>query len=360
MKIISEYILRELGRYFSLFLGLFMFIYLLIDVLDRVDNFIEYKSTMAEIGLYFLCKLPMIVLQMSAVSLMLSVIVTLCLLNRHNEFTALKASGISAFRLTLPLVLIGLFISLVNFTLSEGVIPKASSRAWELWNYEMRHNKPKHTLYKRFKGWYRSEGAIYHIRRLQQPENILHGVALFFFDHDFNLNRRVYAHRAEHDKEGWTFIDGLDKTIFQGGLFKTERFDRRRILIPEKGRDFAYIERGADQMSLAQLDRHIQQLSQEGYETRPYKVDRQLKFAMPFVSAILTLLAVGLTLRHRHDDSIARVIAEGVAVAFAYLVVVGISRSLGQSGALPILIAVWLPNIFFALIGAYWLVTIRQ
>ena len=39
-------------------------------------------------------------------------------------------------------------------------------------------------------------------------------------------------------------------------------------------------------------------------------------------------------------------IAEGVAVAFAYLVVVGISRSLGQSGALPILIAVWLPNIF--------------
>ena len=124
MKIVSEYILRELGRYFSLFLGLFVFIYLLIDVLDRVDNFIEYKSTLAEVGLYFLCKLPMIVLQMSAVSLMLSVIVTLCLLNRHNEFTALKASGISAFRLTLPLVLIGLFISLVNFTLSEGVIPK--------------------------------------------------------------------------------------------------------------------------------------------------------------------------------------------------------------------------------------------
>ncbi len=315
---------------------------------------------MGEVLAYFAYKLPWIILQMGAVSVLLAVIVTLSLMHRHNEIVALKASGVSMYRLSLPFFLVALFISLLTFALAEGVVPYTNARASQLWHYEMRHHTEQKAYFKRFKGWYRSERAIYNIRRIHKKEGILEGVSLYFFDADFNLTRRLDAFQGRFHDGRWTFTDGVDKTLGPEGVTKVERFAKRDVILPERPEDFQYVEKSADEMSLDELDVYIAQLQREGYEATPYQVDRQIKFSLPFVCAVLTLLAIPLTLRQPHEASMARGVGLGVAVAFVYLVFFGLSRSLGHSGTLPVVLAAWLPNLIFALSGAYLLATLRQ
>ena len=361
MRVITQYALREFWRYFLLLLGIFLFVYLLVDFLDRVDNFIEYHSTAREVLAYYAFRMPWILLQSCAVAVLLAVIVSLSLMHRHNEITALKAAGISIFRLSLPFLLTALFISLITFVLSEGVVPLLNARAAQLWTYDMRHNEPENkAAFKRFKGWYRSERGIYQVRIIHGQDEVLEGVGLYFFDDDFHLTRRVDAWQGRYEDGEWTFIQGTDKVIGPDGLFKVDRFQRRTIFLPEKPADFAYTEKTADQMSLPELEAYIAQLRREGYETTAYQVDRQVKFSLPFVCTVLTLLAIPLTLRQSREASMARSVGLGVAVVFIYLVFFGLSRSLGQAGTLPVVLAAWLPNLVFGLSGAYLLVTLRQ
>lgn len=362
MRIVIDYMLKEFFRYFLLLLSIFTFIYLLIDFLDHIDNFIEYRSRAGEVALYYLYKTPFIVLQMSAISVLLAVIITFSIMNRNNEIMALKAGGVSVFRLTAPFILVGLFISLLNFALAEGVVPEANVRVNRLWSYEMRHEegRPKQDKNLRYKGWYRAEKAIYNVRRFRAQAGVIEGVSLYFFDDNFKLTRRVDARRGVYEDDQWIFFQGTDKVIGPKGVFKTSNFERKPILLQVKPEDFRYEEKTADQMSLAELDSFIARLRREGYDTTYYRIDRQVKFSLPFVCTVLTLLAIPLTLRQPKETGMARSAAIGVGMAFAYLAFFAVSRSLGHSQTLPIALAAWLPNIVFTLSGAYLLVTLRQ
>jgi len=361
VRVLVQYLLGEFWRYFLLFLGIFVFVYLLVDFLDRIDNFIEYRSTGREVLAYYVCKMPFILLQTSAVSVQLAVIVTLGLMHRHNEIVVLKAAGFSIYRLSLPLILVSVFISLITFSLAEGVVPQANLKAHELWYFDMRHNEARSKArFSRYKGWYRSERAVYNIRRFLPNRNIIEGVSLYFFDDKYNLTRRVDAQRAVYQDGVWRFHQGTDKTIGPDGVFKVDSFEDKVLVLPEKPADFQYTEKTADQMSLAELDAHIAQLGREGYDTTAYRVDRQVKFSLPFVCAVLTVLAVPLTLRLNREASMAQGVGLGIGVAFVYLVFFGLSRSLGHSGNMPIFMAAWLPNIVFTLTGLYLLVSLRQ
>ncbi len=362
MRIIVEYMIKEFLRYFLLLLSIFTFIYLLIDFLDHIDNFIDYRSQWTEVAEYYLYKTPFIVLQMSSISVLLSVIITFAVMHRNNEITAIKASGISVFRVTTPFILLGLFISLINFVLAEGMVPAANARVSELWSYEMHHeeNRPQAESQQRYKGWYRAERAIYNVRRFRDRAGVIEGVSLYFFDDDFKLNRRVDARRGVYKDGMWTFYHGTDKTIGDKGHFKTSSFAEKQILLQAKPEDFKYEDKTADQMSLAELDAFISKLEREGYDTTYYQIDRQVKFSLPFVCTVLILIAIPLTLRQNRETVMAKGAAIGVGVAFAYLAFFAISRSLGHSQTLPIVLAAWLPNIVFSLTGAYMLVTLRQ
>ena len=361
MTTISRYVLATFLRYYGLLCGMFVFIYLLVDFLDRVDNFIEYRSTVHEVLLYFAYKMPFIILQMSSVSVMLAVVVTFSMMHRHNEIVALKAGGVSVYRLSWPVLLAAGFISLMTFVLAEGVVPQANLRSWQLWEYEMHHEeRDQQQYYRHFKGWYRSEHGIYNIRRFLKQDEVLEGVSLYFFDDSFSLVRRVDAYRGRFQGDDWHFTDGVDKTIGQGGVFRMEKFQERTVVLPERPEDFHHVTKSADQMSLKELEAHIVQLAREGYDPTPYVVDRQVKFSLPFVSAVLTLLVIPLTLRHSRDSSLVVGVGTGVAVAFAYLVFFGLSRSFGLSGTLPPALAAWLPNMVFGLVGLYFFATLRQ
>jgi len=116
--------------------------------------------------------------------------------------------------------------------------------------------------------------------------------------------------------------------------------------------DFLEVQREPEELSFAALRERIDDLSRKGIDASHYLVDLYLKLALPFASLVLTAVAVPIAGRLRRHPSIAAIVGLGTGIGFGYWVVLGLSTSLGQTGALPPLVAAWAANGVYLLVGA--------
>src|SRR4030042_4598188 len=125
----TRYLIREFFQNFFLGLGAFSAIYLIVEFFERLNAFLYNKATLPMMGAYFLNKIPSIIFQVAPVSILLSSIVTLGLMVRHNEILAMKSGGISLRRITLPILAAVMIIYLAMLGMNEFLIPQANQNA---------------------------------------------------------------------------------------------------------------------------------------------------------------------------------------------------------------------------------------
>ena len=163
MTILTRYILGELIKIFMITLGAFVMIYVLVDFFERIDNFIEAGARLHFMFLYIMFKLPLVVGQMTPVAVLMSTIIALGLLARGNEIIALKASGVSPYRIVFPVLALSLLISCLSFLNSESVVPYTNRRVNAIWKRHVQREAPKFVA--RYESlWFKGQDAIYNIR----------------------------------------------------------------------------------------------------------------------------------------------------------------------------------------------------
>jgi lipopolysaccharide export system permease protein len=112
-------------------------------------------------------------------------------------------------------------------------------------------------------------------------------------------------------------------------------------------------------MSYWQLKEYAQTVRQEGYNNAKYLVDMNIKLAFPFIGLILLTIGMPLALRVRKGGT-PLAVSIGMAVCFAYVLVLGLARSLGLAGVLPPLFSAWLANLLFLLLGIYMMIHMER
>ena len=123
MKILHRYILSLLARNFLIGLSTFVFLFLVVDFIDRIDNVLAEGASAWLIIQYFLCRVPLMAQLMLPVALIFSALFTFGLLSKSSEITAMRASGLTLAWLARPLMLFGLFLSALSLLLGEVVVP---------------------------------------------------------------------------------------------------------------------------------------------------------------------------------------------------------------------------------------------
>ena len=118
MTLLSKYVIQEFYKLFAACEGLFVFLFLTVDFLQKIDNFMEAKATKTALLLYFLYKSPFIIVNMVPPAVLISVILLFTSMKRRNELTALRTSGLSLFTLCKTLMLGSLFIVIGMFLVS--------------------------------------------------------------------------------------------------------------------------------------------------------------------------------------------------------------------------------------------------
>jgi lipopolysaccharide export system permease protein len=363
MKVLTKYISKEFIKLQIFCQIIFISLYLIIDFVYKIDNFLEANAASLDVIFpYFIYKVPSILVQVIPVATLISVIALFRIMKNNREIMALRACGINVNSLSQTVIIISLFISIFTFVFSETVVPYTSSKGNEILNIKVNKEDPGQ-FYGSDQIWLKSTetNAIYWIKHFDGTKKIMEGLTLHFFDNDFKLIRRIEAKRGTWTDGKWRLEDGIIQEIQEDGDYRPTAFDQRSGDLPETPETLAKrIDiKDTDEMSYSQLKEYAEMVKNDGYNNASYLVSMGVKTALPFLCLILTLLGVPIALE-LNTGGIPLAVAAGVGLSFLYMVIMGVSRSLGLSGILPPFLAAWTANLLFILAGIYLMMTVKQ
>lgn len=354
MYVLNRYILKEYIRLFLLVLCVFVFVYLLVDFFEKIDNFLEVNLPGTAILSYFLYKIPLIVTQMEPVAVVIGGALTISLLIRSNEMLAMKSIGRSLLQLTMPILGATLVLSVLVFYLKENVDPLTMAKTNYIWDVQVKRKQPK-GFFGGDRFWFKGVNAIYSIGQLSPNKDVLSDVELFLFDPGFNPQSIVYAHEARWTDRGWLFKQGRLKTLNETGSYKIIFFDEQLLALQERPADFTEMTKKTEEMSFKELSAYIGKVKRQGQDATPYRVDWQARLAYPVMGPIMLIMGLPVLLWRRVKSSIALGISLGIFLVFVVWITWNFSLTLGRTGILTPLVAVWGPLLLFGgLAAAGW------
>ncbi|MDQ7837542.1 MAG: LPS export ABC transporter permease LptG [Thermodesulfobacteriota bacterium] len=351
MYVLNRYILKEFIRLFLLVLGIFVFIYLLVDFFEKIDNFLEVNLPASAMLTYFVYKIPLIITQMEPVAILMAGVLTISLLIRGNEMLAMKSIGRNLLQTTKPIFWAAFLLSVLLFQIKEGVVPLTMVKTNFIWDVQVKKKQPKGLLGKD-KFWFKGENAIYSIGHFSPDRKLLQDIEIFVFDQDFYPKKIIYARAAKWTNHSWLFKEGRLKTLESDRSYKIIPFDEQLINLAERPADFREMTQKADEMSFEELSVYIQKLKHQGQDTTPYRVDLQARLAYPALGPILLLLGIPALLWRRLKSSIALGISLGMFLVFVVWITWNFSLTMGKAGLLPPFVAAWFPLMLFGALGA--------
>ncbi len=359
-RIISRYVVDEYLKVFGLSLSSLILIYVVILFFQKMNLFVEYKTPFYLIFEYLIYKIPEVIFQWTLpYAILLSTLLTLGSFSRHNEIIALKAGGVSLYRITLPLFFIAFLISLFSFIGNEYLVPTSSQKTRYLLSVKVRR-EPLTIFFKNYKIWYRSDNRIFNIQLLDPREKILQGITLYEFDHQFRCIRRVDAKEARWRDGKWNFYHGALRNFDESGSVQMTPFEEMEFPIKEDWASFQKVEQKSEEMSYSELRNYIQKIQSAGYDATRYWVDLYSKLSYPLLNLIMVLVGIPFALKSGRSGGMALSIGISVMIGFAYGITYYIFLSFGRSGVLPPFLSSWSPTLLFGLMGVFTLMSVRQ
>ena len=358
MNILTKYFFKEFFKLFVLCQTTFLSVYLIIDFLQKIDNFIEAEVLMSIIFSYFSYKIPFIIVQMLPAATLISVIIMFCLMKKNNEIIAMKACGLNIFRLSQPVIMASFFIAIAVFIFSEIVVPYSSSRSNEIWNVDVEKQDPS-----RFYGfnqvWYRGPDSIYWMMRFDNEKKIMERPSFYFFDKAFRLIKRVDGRKGVWENGKWKIEKGIIQEMRKDGGYQLTKFMELYLDIPETPENFVRRVKNPEELSYWQLKHYTERVRQEGYDDTKYLVDMNIKIAYPFICLILVLIGISIALGLKRGGT-PLAVSIGMGVCLLYMFTLGFSRSFGLSGVLPPILSAWLANLIFLFLGIYLMIHVEK
>lgn len=346
MTIIHAYITRMFFKYFAMVLGMVIVIYLAIDFFGRIDNFIESSTSASQIIAYFLYKIPLIMSQITPVAVLMSFLAVFGLMAKNNEIIALKSGGVSLYYLLLPVMIIGMCLSLLLFVFSEAVVPISIVKANQI-RAKKKHAKKMMTS----RGeniWIRGDQSITHIQYYNPSDQTIFGISIVYFDDNFGLKKRIDAKKGKFSSGKWVLNDCM---IQDFGLPDNEQatnfYDEKSFQLDLLPSDLQQVAVKSEEMSFSRLLKYIRKMESQGYDATKYRVELYAKTAFPFICLILSLFGSGLSLRGSTKDGMTISFAYGIVTAFIYWSFYSFCLSLGYGNILPPVVAAWIANLIF-------------
>ena len=347
MTILYRYVTREILVTFFIVLVAVMSIYVAIDFIEKVDNFMEAGVSAGRCLVYLIYKLPFIAVQIAPVGFLLSILIALGLMSKNNEIIALKSCGIGKERVLKPTMVLGLFFCGALFITADMIVPVFMAKANQIWLQEVR----KKNIYasKTNDIWMRAARQIIHIKQYSPEEKRVSGITIHTFDDDFRLIQRVDAQTGTFINGRWQLHDAIQQILEKDmGAYRVELYETLAVHIDLNPEDLAQAAKRSDEMGLTELRRYIEKVEREGYGATRYRVDYQSKIASPFVCIFLSVLGTGIALRGKLREGMPISITYGLAITFLFWIFNSLCLALGYAEMLPPVVAAWIANVVFS------------
>jgi LPS export ABC transporter permease LptG/LPS export ABC transporter permease LptF len=367
MKILDRYVASAYLRYLLLCAVSLLAIFYLTTFVDTADKVFKGTASWSTLLQYFRYATPQWIYYVLPVAVLLATLVTIAVLTKNSELIVMKACGISLYRVALPMFVTAAVVGGLLFALEETVLGPSNRRAEEIRNV-FRGADPAmaDVLHRRW--LVGSGGKIYHYQWLDPTNHQISGLSVYEFSEGMErITRRSYVHLATWQGTGEEGDEPLDLWAVQGAWTREFKEDGDvRSFTPldagtmrlETADFFGAEEPDPRFMGYTELREYTKVLAASGFDVVPQHVALARKIAFPFVTIVMTLLAVPFGVTIGRSGAMGG-IGVGIALAITYWTVISVFGALGAGGALSPLLAAWAPNLLFGSAAVYLLLTVR-
>lgn len=349
---IDWYIIKKfLGTYFFA-IALIISIAVVFDVNEWIDKFINNKAPVKAIIFdYYANFIPYFSNLFSPLFVFIAVIFFTSKLAENSEIIAMMSTGLSFKRLLRPYMISAAIIAALTYGMGAYVIPKGNVTRLD---FEDKYKKKKKKEYVRNVQVEVENGVIAYMERYENYNNTAYRFSLDKFE-DKKLVSHLTAKSAVYDTttiHKWTLknymireMDGLKETITQG--------DRLDSIIKMEPRDFLIMKGQQETMTSSELSEYIDRQKRRGFANiKEFEIEYHKRIAMSFASFILTVIGVSLSSR-KVKGGMGMYLGVGLALSFSYILFQTVSATFAINGNASPFLAVWVPNIVYAIIAIY-------
>jgi LPS export ABC transporter permease LptG len=326
---------------------------------EMTEKVLKGAATWAMLWMFIVYQTPQYLYYIIPLSVLLATLVTVALLTKNSELVVMKACGISLYRVAFPMVAAAVVAGAALFALEQTVLGPANRRAESI-RHVMRGGSPD-TFDVLNRRWVMgTDGDIYHYNYFDPRARRFTGLWIYEFDRDMTrLTRRTFAQRASYvDGAIWKAENGWTRTFDdRGGPGEFKPFtETRRVLEPASL--FTTEAPDPDFMSYTQLRTYTDRLQSSGLDVVKQRVALWRKVSFPFVTLIMTLLAVPFAVTIGRSGAMAG-IGVAIGIAIVYWTTISVFAAMGAGGVMAPLLAAWAPNMLFGAGALYLLLTVR-
>ncbi|MDX1905091.1 MAG: LptF/LptG family permease [Thermonemataceae bacterium] len=351
MKILDWYIFKKFIKTFFFIVLIFILVILVIDLVEKIDAFRKMKPTWKEIITdFYFNYIPYLINLVSPLLVFIAAVFVTAQMASRTEIVAMLSAGITFQRFLMPYMLGATMLAAITFYLTGWLIPNANKVRV---NFDIQHiKKAENRLFRNL-----HIGLSSNVYAYMQDYQSFSRTGFKFTLEKFEKNQLVEKLEApsitwDSTKRKWRMdkyvlrkIKGNDEEL----IFHNKRVDTSLNIKPE---DFEDKHLFQEKLTFNELDAYIKLLKQRGSEgVNVYITEKYARYTYPFAMIILTFFGV-IVASKKNRRGIGAQIASGFVLAFVYLLFYIIAtKAIANSGKMPILVAVWMPNVIFVLIG---------
>jgi LPS export ABC transporter permease LptG/LPS export ABC transporter permease LptF len=365
-QLVDGYVLNSFVFYFVILLVSFVLMTQVYTFFELLSDIVKNNIAMTRVFTYLFFLTPQLIYDSAPVSVLVAALITFGVLTKHNEITAFKASGISLYRLAIPVLGAALLLSAGLFAFDHYYVPDAN-RKQDAIRKEIK-GKPVQTYLHPERQWVFAPGSkdnprIYYYKYLDPVQKVMVGAQVFELDPaNFRVRRHISAGKVRWEpalgawifENGWSRDFGTRQEKFfnftnQATMFR-ELDERPDYFLQEVLQD--------QQMNFQQLAAYIHDLQRTGIDTITLQVRFYRKFAVPLFALVMALISVPFAFLVGNRGAMAGVgISFGIAIV--YWAINLLFEQLGDINLLPAALAAWSPDVLFAMAGLYFFTRMR-
>jgi LPS export ABC transporter permease LptG/LPS export ABC transporter permease LptF len=359
-QILDDYVMRQFLEYLGLILSTFVVLTLVFTFFELLGDIIRNRIALITVGEYLLNVIPSMIYLMTPLSVLIAVLVTFGLLQKSNELTAMKATGISLYRLIVPVVTLAAMCSFALFLFDQFYLPHANKRQDALRN-EIK-GKPAQTYLNPQRKWiFGAHHEIYYYEFFDGERNQFANLSVFDIDPvTFALTERTFASRVfwNESLKKWVFEQGWVRELTPTRVQDYKTFDVRTFVdVDEPPNYFKKEVKQYSEMNFDELKTYIRELEQGGFDVVRLRVQLYRKLSFPLITLVMSILAIPFALSAGRQGAL-RGVATAIGIAVIYWVTSGLFEAMGNVNQLPAALAAWSPDLIFGLAGGYFILKV--
>lgn len=344
----DRYIIKEVMSFVALAVAALTIMLIMQTLFELMDMLINKKVAWPYIVKLLAYRLPAFLVVTFPISLLASSELAIGRLSTDGEVTAMRAGGISLRRIMIPFLTAALAISFFAFLINDYIVPEANHISQNIIREIVLKKGPPNI--KRNVFFRDAENRYFYINLFDEVNMIMQDIMVYELTRE-KFPRTITAKEGRWVVDTWKLKNGTIYNYDKEGKITYEMsFETLDIIVKEDLQKFFKNQRTPQEMSSEELRQQIDILQRAGADTKNFEVDLYMKYSIPFSGLIFVLLGVPLGLRVKRGSKASGIILSIVLVLF-YYIFLSATRSFGRGDILTPVLAAWLPNIVFGILG---------